>query len=467
MTENVKITQKNRKVRKNLGLSFIIAGAVFLSNPDLVILDVLPDFIGYFFIMAGLSQIADLSDELTDAVKHFKRLFVLSIVQLCCVFFLYGGALNANEQPMSSLMFTFVFLVLNLWFGFPAWKKFFDGFLYLGMRQNGESVMAGRKGKGGNVTVSLQYFTYFFLVFRMAFPLLAEWSVLSMYDAMDNPQVFNYYTFISTWRFWAVLAGLAIGVLWLVAMIRYVLKICRDEPFMTALTHKYEQEILPREGLFITRRIKTGFFILSIAAGLSFEFFLDNSNFMPEFVFPLVAAAALIVLRPYIDRTVPPFITLGLCAASGIVLRVLTSDFYARYLSLMYLDEAEGARAAYNVLCGLTLLHEALLFVSFLLIVRSLRRLIEEQTGIILSGHDPSRQTQEMKNVCRFHLNSSLVPCLLTAVAGFLYRLLLPIYVYTNYFQLLLFVIFLIWFVTGLNRFSGHVATRYDLDTES
>ena len=59
---------KTHKQKKEpLGLSWIGAGMIFLCNPMINIVDILPDFIGLLMIMHGLSKAAEVTDHLGDA----------------------------------------------------------------------------------------------------------------------------------------------------------------------------------------------------------------------------------------------------------------------------------------------------------------------------------------------------------------------------------------------------------------
>ena len=66
------------KVKKNLGLGYLVVAAFMLFNPNIVIIDFIPDFIGYIFMVAGLSQLADLNHHIEEASRLFKRMFIVS-----------------------------------------------------------------------------------------------------------------------------------------------------------------------------------------------------------------------------------------------------------------------------------------------------------------------------------------------------------------------------------------------------
>ena len=69
--------QKNRKRALPINSLLIIIGTFFFFNPNLVVLDILPDFIGAILIIAGFLHLADIEDRAKDAQK---ALVILAIV---------------------------------------------------------------------------------------------------------------------------------------------------------------------------------------------------------------------------------------------------------------------------------------------------------------------------------------------------------------------------------------------------
>ena len=63
------------KSNTNKRLGRIAAGIFFLLNPNITVIDLLPDFIGCILIISGLGLLRDISDSLEEARKNFLRLF--------------------------------------------------------------------------------------------------------------------------------------------------------------------------------------------------------------------------------------------------------------------------------------------------------------------------------------------------------------------------------------------------------
>jgi hypothetical protein len=112
------------KLKKNLGLGYIIASFFFLFNPDITVIDVLPDALGYLLICAGLTQLSFINPSLEEAVEKFKKMIFVSLGKFAAVLLLFG-LFNERERPYGFLLFTFSFLVLDLIFLLPAVKSLF------------------------------------------------------------------------------------------------------------------------------------------------------------------------------------------------------------------------------------------------------------------------------------------------------------------------------------------------------
>ena len=61
--------KKTYSMKKSL--FWLIPALCFLFNPNIAVIDVLPDFIGYIFLCLALSEIADLNDDLAEAKTAF------------------------------------------------------------------------------------------------------------------------------------------------------------------------------------------------------------------------------------------------------------------------------------------------------------------------------------------------------------------------------------------------------------
>ena len=127
------------KARKNLGLGLVCASFLFLFNPVVSVVDILPDFIGYLLLCTGITQLADMNYHLEEALRYFRRMILVSLLQLFSIFFAFGFT-TGRERPTVLLLFAFTFAAIEIIFLSHAYNQFFEGFLYMGSRLDGTAV---------------------------------------------------------------------------------------------------------------------------------------------------------------------------------------------------------------------------------------------------------------------------------------------------------------------------------------
>ncbi len=71
--------------KKRLGFGYFIAAIIFLANPCLNIVDILPDFFGYIFLLKGLEKWADLCPNIRDAVQGVAKLRWFMLLKMLAV----------------------------------------------------------------------------------------------------------------------------------------------------------------------------------------------------------------------------------------------------------------------------------------------------------------------------------------------------------------------------------------------
>ena len=96
---------------RTLGMGSILAGACFLIDPFISVLDVIPDVIGWLLILRGLARLADLNGLIPESAGHFRKLVLLSVLRLLTPLFIFALS-GAAEQGMELLLFTFVFFFI-------------------------------------------------------------------------------------------------------------------------------------------------------------------------------------------------------------------------------------------------------------------------------------------------------------------------------------------------------------------
>ena len=295
-----------KKLNRSLGLGMITAGAWFLFEPYIGVLDLLPDAAGYLFIFLGLYRMADLDDRLAEARKGARNLALLGLARLVAMFLSFG-VVSPTEQPVFMLLTLFSLAVLDCLVLVPMWRNFCGGLLYLGSRHDA-TVMFDRRGLGKrpriyNMVERYTTISTVFFILHEALAVLPELTVLSHEKGgAELGQGTHYYDFVGFFRVVGIAISLVLGIIWLILTIRTIRRLKGDTPFFARLTEKYRAEILPRHDLFARRAVGSAMVCLIVAAVLSMDIYLDGINLVPDFLSAILLLLSVLFLQKYAGK---------------------------------------------------------------------------------------------------------------------------------------------------------------------
>ena len=291
-------------------IGFMIVGCIFLCNPFINIIDILPDFIGCLFIMKALSELSDLERNIGSARKKIKAAMWVSLVK----FFLVFASMIFDSTWY--LILTFTFGILECMYLIPAFIDLFYGISYLEGRYTDHKSRFEPKTKYGGIfdktefesgTAYFEVFgeqtedvvplaeetvffadkretvfladagfasklkekvTYFyesaeartmsviFLLVRAAAACLPELTAIAETGTgyVESNPIDDYSALRSLLIVLFAVMALAVGIVWLVRMIQYFNIFRRDKEFLSVLEEKYKAEILPNKGLWVKRK---------------------------------------------------------------------------------------------------------------------------------------------------------------------------------------------------------------------
>ncbi len=342
------------KLNKNVGFSLIIFAFFFLFEPSYSLIDPLPDFIGYSILCLALINLADINDKIYTAFKAFRKGIILSALKVISIVIL-NKVFADGEQTVGSLLFVFVFAVFELIILIPAYRSLFEGLLSLGIFHGGEAVYFKRRENGKNATERLYSFTIAFLIAKNVICALPEFTSL---------QTNSSYEFVNILRILAIIVVMPVSVLWLVQTVAYFKRIKGDRAFIESLSEKYIQRANDAPDFFVCRTLTIGLYAILAAFIFSFDFYVENVNLLPDFLFYGVLILSVIFLRKYsvgyasviIMSTVGALISLGAC--------VVEKGFFSRF----YIEAVIKDIDAYNQYNLLVIFYvvKALVFLSVL-----------------------------------------------------------------------------------------------------
>ena len=361
--------KRDMSLAKKMGLYKIIASTFFFFNPCLNIIDFLPDFFGCILLISGLMNWADLCPEIADALQGFSRLRWIYLAKLLMI------ALVPLVDETFVLIFTFSFAVIESIYLFPSFSRIFNGFEYFGTRYDGKAIYINYK--------NTRTITYIFFAARAILSVLPELCSLSDYEysgyVTSGIQI-DYAVYKPALLGSGIVITLLCGIMWLINIIPYFIRIFKETEFMTRVYNQYELEVGSNIGLHFRRALASVVALFSAGFIFFINFWVDEINIIPNFIGGIFLAVAVSKLSKYTraDRFALP-----VCVIFSIVSAV--SYGFSIVFSLLYGIESVTrdfeSYNFYNVTRVLSAAEYFLMLVTVVFVIRELRRLIDMHLG--------------------------------------------------------------------------------------
>lgn len=463
---------KPKKPGKYMGLGAAALSAIFLFNPDIAIIDVLPDFIGYTLLAVSLRFARDLSPHFENAWRKFRILAVMTLFKTLALLWVFGGLTSAQERPTMMLLLSFCFCICELIWGIPAWRSLIEGFIIHSQTSGGVYPLIEKGAKsyrpGKNICLSFRDFTVFFMIAKAIFSNIAEFAVLSNHSYDDT--AFDWYRFIGLYRTVAIFAGVLIGIIWLIRAILFFRGILRDSVLIASMKEKYETAVLPNTGLFVRRDISFVLGLFAIAVLTTPDLYLDDVNIISDTFTALLLAWTFIKLKPYYKNY-----KLGvmISAVYG-VFTVIGSQLSYKFVTDSYPAKTWENRAVFKefwTMYPVRIIEAALLLVTVYFALNGVRAIIKDHCGYIPSTMDEAYRNSRMEAI-RKEVGSKANVCLAfattAALSGGLYEFILSLNLFISpIWWIINFAVCGAFFVSSLYMMGAvneEVESRYMLD---
>ncbi len=378
----------------------LVISFLFLFNPNVAIVDPLPDFIGYILLCVALSKLSPLNGNISDALTLFRRMIFIDVGKWLGIFWVFGLSLP-TEMNTSLLLFSFIFTALEMIFLIPTYSKLFDGMTQIGYLYPNESIL--KSGRKRSRTDLMKILTVIFVVIKSVFYTLPEFSYLanSSYDENFSGSI-NLYRYIGIMRAMSFFLVIVVGVLWVIAIERYFNDIVKDTKLVDALSEKYEGNTLNNAGSFVKRDFKTFVLVAILAAVLSIDVRFDYINFTPDIISALLFIVGFIIIRKSAGLKIKNWIFSSVgysCAA--LASTVLEYIFFKRYYYGAIIRSIE-ARNFYTWLIVIDMIKAVLFLVLLYELYKALSNAIEHHTGYVVGrermGEGEERMIVSLQN---------------------------------------------------------------------
>ena len=450
-----------------MGFLGVFVSFLFFFNPNVNIIDIFPDFVGYIILVLSLRAVGDLNEEIDSALKLFRYMIFADMGKLLAILWLFGLS-SYDERNTGTLLLGFIFSLTEVLLLCPAFSRLFHGLLTLGYTHENQAILGiASKKKQKSYTEKARSATLRFVILKSVMSVLPEFSNLTSYEYDETGTTFHsMYEFIGLLRGFAFVIVLIAGLLWLFRMMRYFERIRKDSVFLEKLREQYKEKVLPRKGLFILRGIRFSFLLFILGAVFLIDVRVDGFSMLPDAVGSAFFLVGFLCVRKYLAANRLPLL---IAAVVHLILSVASYvgdiAFEANYsYSAVYRDL--GAYRAYISLIALSLVR--LLSMTFLLVlfVLMLFQVVECHTGFLSPTHSKTDEKrlhiyhkEEKKRLASIAVTGTL------AVLGKLFALFFANTLsFATFVGTLTGIAFAVTLAVALNNLSESMDTKYMLE---
>ncbi len=459
-----------KDVKKQLGLGGIGFAFLFFLNPNLHVIDFLPDFFGYILLCRALSRLANLNELIDSAVALFRKMILVDAGKWLAILWIFGMS-AAAERSSSMLLWSFVFSTVELIVLIPAYTKLFGGLTQLGYFYSDQEIFGTKnQGKKKSRTDRIRNLTIGFVTMKSVLTVLPEFADLTNSSYNENASaVLNLHQYIGFLRVLAFIPILFVGLIWFFRITAYFRALRGDRALMEGLRNEYREKILPKVGMFVRRGFRLAEWLLIIAVILSVDFRIDQKNFIPDILSAIVFFAFFFVISKQVTIKkaawlLPTFFYAFISIASTFAEWKFFDEYY--YGAIWRSDKA---LAAYQTILVLDVLKSVLFLGVMLSATWAIFEVILKHTGYVLGrervGEREEQMIADLQKELRSTVFLAMVFAVLYAISDVAYSFLVPEFGFMGAINLFFATLCVVFVIRSLSTIRQAVDTKYMLES--
>lgn len=405
----------------------IIAGFVFLANPVINVVDILPDAIGFFLIAAGMAKSSYFIGEISKSRETFIKLGFLETVKF------FSIVLIPYISGSGKLLLSFVFGVIELMWILPAVTAMFEGLSFMGLWYGGGAIFAKKVKKKGKVKTagkekinSVKDYIIFFYIVRIAATIFPELTELQMYDNVGEVSAFTVRLINYKPTLYVLMAFLVsvCGIILIVKTAGYFGVIGKDASLKKALDDKYKNDILTNTTMFLAKNMKTALIVYIFSAICEFVISADGVNLIIGVIPSSLLIVSACIMMKYAKKAALVIPFAGVRAALAVVNLILQIKYYGEY-NIDAVDWISAAHDSYYRLAALNAVENVVALASVVLYLSVLLFAVKEHLsvcGIVTESTQYSKKNRDLEtyNI----IGGKLLMCTILAIVNYVFAAL-------------------------------------------
>ncbi len=292
----------NKKRTRAFSAGLLLTGCFFLINPTVQMFDILPDFIGYFFIMLAIRPLAETIPAFDEVKDKLWRPVFLSLSQLAAVFAIIAvRGVNTSERSIATV-FSLVYLVLKLILVVPIFHELLQAFLSLSDRYGIEKAGYTETGKGLMRAESLLTVSILFHAGNAFFSFLPDICFLTFGDGKNLEGGLLLYPYYANFLVVSVLIALALGIFWFAVILPYFRVLSRDAALIALLSERSRAPSVMQVHKRVYHRMRGAFFFFVAALLLVIDPVFDGVNVFPDYLSAGAFLLGFLLLLPLFEQ---------------------------------------------------------------------------------------------------------------------------------------------------------------------
>ena len=361
------------KVKRVYPLVFL--ALVFLFNPNVNLIDVLPDCIAYVLLILVIGSHSETVPYLSECKAACVKLALVTLIKIPAFSVMYSNMASGKDIVP---LFTLVFAVLEMILLYSMVDNGFKSLVYVGERTDCTSVIKPFVIKKGKTFTpeALKILTLIFFGARGILSVIPELFLLTPEDASLRKKLTEAYPTVIVI---SVLTALVIGVIWLYHALKYLKSIKSTGDLGIALESLAVKGTIDEiNTMDMLKRFNSALTVLAFSSIFIFDVAFSDFggyNKLPHFIYGILLFVAVYNLSNRKELKLCSIIGVAGFSISSLLVYLFTSRFFESY-TYINLPFSVSARAAYlpvkifgvteTVFAIVMLVNAALIFVDFI-----------------------------------------------------------------------------------------------------
>ena len=418
-------------------LGAIIAGLFFLFNPNVNLIDILPDAVGVGLILYGITPFSHIQSRMADAARALRMLTIIELIKLGSLYFY--SFFTGTEQLML-LLIAMVFAAFEIFFSWQAFTNLFIGLEDFGSAEEQPKMFEKIK--------MIRVFTLIFFAAKSVFAFLPDLTLLddARYGEVTGTGIASWQNYRGVFTVFAFVLILVVGIVWLAMTVSFFRVVKREKAMLDVINTRAAAYYSETES-FIYRHSILSLSFLLYAFLLCLELKIEGYSILPPMISAVLFLIFFVLMRRFFKKealvgmisSALYFVTSGI---SYVLLYLFADKYYLEDAGFGFSEtiivDIEGVFEIFDEYLGINLivaLSQIVFFVMMLTILRIMKKLIDEQAGVPESmvddkdktdalRHHEEKADRDAKNALRKPLVALFVVSILTSLSCAVFPLL-------------------------------------------